>query len=109
MPTVPNAFSQADLPNSQTTLYTVPGATRAGVTSVVFCNKTVTDVTVTVQIVRSGGSPILNVLSAAPVPGNQALELIQGKPIVLLTGDVLRAAASAITSVDVSGSVVENS
>lgn len=100
-------FSQLDLPATTTTLYTAPAVTTTDLLSVIFCNKTATDRTIDVTIVRSGGTPTLQVLKAEPVPANSALELIQGKGIVLATGDQLKALASAVSAIDVTGSVVE--
>lgn len=107
MPVILNAFSQLDLPASNTTLYTAPVGSKVLVTSVVVCNKTVTDRTVSVDIVRSGGTPVIRLFSATSVPANQSAELIQGKGIVLAAGDALRAIASAAAALDVAGSVVE--
>lgn len=107
MPAALKPFHQVDLPTGTTTLYTAPAATTTDVLSCVFCNKTGTDRTVSVTIVKSGGSPTLQILSLESVPANSALELIQGKGIVLATGDAIKALASAASAVDVYGSVVE--
>lgn len=102
-----NSFSAASISSTAyDTLYTAPAATTTLVLSCLLSNKTASPVTVDVQIVRSGGSPTIQ-FNDLPIPVGSALNLVDNKPIVLETGDVLKAQSSAATSVDAAGSVLE--
>lgn len=109
MPTIFNRFSQADLPTSLTTVYTAPASTTTSVTLLTLANKSASSLTVDVKVVRSGGTPSLFLVKGAPVPVGGTLDVIDNKPVVLNTGDFIQALASLATSVDVVGSVMEQS
>lgn len=100
-------ISQADLGTSNTTLYTTPASTTSHVATLIASNKTSNSRTVTVQIVRSGGSPVLNLATTREVPPLGTIELVSAAPIVLATGDLIRALASATSSIDMIGSLLE--
>lgn len=100
-------FSKESVNNAAyDTLYTVPASTTSLLLSCILTNKTASPVTVDVQIVRSGGSPTIQ-FNDLPLPVGSALDIVENKPIVLSTGDVVKAQASAATSVDIAGSVLE--
>lgn len=100
-------FSKTDNSNSSyDTLYTAPAATTSLLLSVIFTNKSASPVTVDVQIVRSGGTPTIT-FNDLPIPVGAALNLVDNKPIVLSTGDLIKSQASAASSIDVAGSVLE--
>lgn len=100
-------FSKESVNNAAyDTLYTVPASTTCLLLSCLFSNKTASPITIDVQIVRSGGTPTIQ-LNDLPIPVGSALDIVSNKPIVLSTGDYVRAQASAATSVDVAGSVLE--
>lgn len=102
-------FSDPDLATADTTQYTVPALTTAALLSMILSNKTGAVVYVTVKIVRSGGATTLTVVKDAPIPVGGALEVVANKPIILSTGDVIKAACTTggASAVDVTGSVLE--
>lgn len=89
------------------TLYTAPAATITSLTSLLFSNKTTAGLTVSLQVVRSGGTLISNVLTNANIPIGAAIEAISNKPIVLNTGDYIQAQTSVITAADATISYME--
>lgn len=102
-------FTYASLPATATTIYTTPALTTTSITSLVMANKAGVDRTVTIQIVRhaaQGGSTVI-VLNAGTIPVNNSIDAVNNKPIVLGPGDYIQALASAVTSIDVIGSVME--
>lgn len=109
MTTIFTSFDQVNLPASATTVYTSPALTVTHLLSVYFSNKTALQVDVTVNVVRSGGSPTVNLLTNAPIPVGSALDIIDNKPIVLNAGDYIQATASGASSIDVIGSVMQMS
>ena len=110
MATVFKGVSAVNVNNAaMATLYTAPAATTSSVTSAIFSNKSVASITMNVQVVRSGGATITNIVTSAPIPVGGALDVIVNKPIVLNTGDYIQAQASAATSSDCTISVMEQS
>jgi hypothetical protein len=100
-------FSKESVSNaSYDTLYTVPASTTGVLLSCIFTNKTAAPITIDVQIVRSGGTPTIQ-FNDLPIPVGSGLDIVSNKPIVLSTGDVIKAQASAATSADCAGSVLE--
>jgi hypothetical protein len=102
-------FSDDGLPTSDTTLYTAPASTTSLLLSVIFSNSSVSQIEIEVEIVRNGGTPILVVVTGAPIPPGAALDIIENKPIILETGDLIRArvVTGTATDCDVVGSVME--
>jgi hypothetical protein len=103
-------FDEFEFPDigTNSTLYTATG-TKDLVLSCIISNITAGSVNVTVEIVRTGGTPIASVVTDAPVPPGGSLEIVSNKPIVLSTGDLIRATASSATSLDASGSIMVTS
>lgn len=104
-----NSFSDADLPTTDTDLYTAPALTTTSILSAIFSNKTDGVVYIDVKIVRSGGTPTLTIVEGAPIPVGGALDIIENKPIILEAGDKLQGACTTggASAVDVIGSVME--
>jgi len=94
-----------DLPASDTVVYTATALTV--VSSLIVCNKAAAARTCDVKITRSGTTPTVQILKAAPIPIAGSLEVVQNRTIVLQNTDQLKVAASATTSLDVCVSVVE--
>lgn len=94
--------------NVANTLYTAVG-TKDLILSCIISNKTAGSINVTVEIVRTGGTPIASVVTNAPIPVGGSLDIVANKPIVLSTGDLVRARASSAASLDASGSVMKTS
>lgn len=101
-------FEDADLPATDTDLYTAPALTTTSLLSVIFSNKTADVVYIDVKIVRSGG-PTLTIVADAPIPVGGALDIIENKPILLGPGDKIQGACTTggASAVDVTGSVME--
>lgn len=103
-----NTFGDADLPTTDTTVYTCPVSTVASILSCIFSNKTSDVVYVDVKIVRSDATTLV-IVNDAPIPVGGALDIIANKPIMLEASDVLKAACvtGGASAVDVIGSVME--
>ncbi len=104
-----NGFDKLDLPITATDLYTVGGGLKSNLLSMLFSNKTAGSVLITVYVVRAIGGTILSLGTDFPIPAGSTLNVIDNKPIVLFTGDIVRAKASSASSIDVIGSVMETS
>jgi hypothetical protein len=98
-------------------IYTVPaGAGSTALESIVIgisiCNKNVSERTVGIFLDNLSGSSDAYVVKDLKVPGNTTVELMAGNKIVVqhdgTAGDVIRAEASAATSIDVVLSVLED-
>lgn len=98
-------------------VYTVPaGAGSSALESIVIgisvCNKNSSERTVGLFLDNYDGSNDGYIVNGLKVPGNTTVEIMQGNKIVLQNsgsaGDVLRAEASAGSSIDVVLSVLED-
>jgi len=99
-------------------VYTVPaGAGSTALESIVIgisvCNKNASERTLGLFLDHLGGSGNDSyVVNGLKIPGNTTVEIMQGNKLVLqndgTTGDVLRAEASAGSSLDVTLSVLED-
>lgn len=102
-----DVINQVDLPASNTNLYTSPASTLTQILSCYYSNKSAAQITINVDIVRAGGSPILNLLTNAPIPIGGSLDIVANKPIILKANDILRSKASVAASSDVIGSIMQ--
>jgi len=98
-------------------VYTVPaGAGSTALESIIIgisiCNKNASERTVGIFLDNYDGSNDSYVVKGLKVPGNTTVEIMQGNKIVVqnngTTGDVIRAEASAGSSIDVVLSVLED-
>lgn len=98
-------------------VYTVPaGAGSTALESIIIgisiCNKNASERTVGIFLDHLDGSSDSYVVKDLKVPGNTTVEIMQGNKIVVqnngTTGDVIRAEASAGSSIDVVLSVLED-
>ena len=98
-------------------VYTVPaGAGSSALESIVIgisvCNKNASERTVGLFLDNEDGSNDAYIVNGLKVPGNTTVEIMQGNKIVLQNdgsnADVLRAEASAGSSIDVVVSVLED-
>jgi|TARA_B100000287_G_scaffold428387_1_gene479694 hypothetical protein len=98
-------------------VYTVPaGAGSSALESIVIgisvCNKNAAERTVGLFLDNEDGSNDAYIVNGLKVPGNTTVEIMQGNKIVLQNdgsnADVLRAEASAGSSIDVVVSVLED-
>ena len=91
-----------------TTLYTAPGSKTSIILEVDIANKHSADITASVLISDSSGGNDAYIVKGAPVPIGGALKVVSGQKIVMETGDVLKAAASAATAADAVVSILED-
>ena len=116
MGTVPIGFPSSSLQLATTpgdVIYTCPAGAHAVIAALKFLNTTGTGRTVTVHVVRSGGSIADNnqVVSAAPVPAETTAPFgvndYSDQAITLNPGDFIQAFASAAAAITPMGSVTE--
>lgn len=119
-----NDFKRFAVPNigtstgaSGNSLYSVPaGAGSTALESIVIgisiCNKNSAERTVGIFLDNEDGSNDVYIVNGLKVPGNTTVEIMQGNKLVLQNdgsnADVLRAEASATSSIDVTVSVLED-
>ena len=119
-----NDFKRFAVPNIATAtgasgnaVYTVPaGAGSSALESIVIgitiCNKNSSERTVGIFLDNEDGSNDVYIVNGLKVPGNTTVEIMQGNKLVLQNdgsnADVLRAEASARSSIDVTVSVLED-
>ena len=119
-----NDFKRFAVPNIGTStgasgnaVYTVPaGAGSSALESIVIgitiCNKNSSERTVGIFLDNEDGSNDVYIVNGLKVPGNTTVEIMQGNKLVLQNdgsnADVLRAEASAGSSIDVTVSVLED-
>ena len=119
-----NDFKRFAVPNIGTStgasgnaVYTVPaGASSSALESIVIgitiCNKNSSERTVGIFLDNEDGSNDVYIVNGLKVPGNTTVEIMQGNKLVLQNdgsnADVLRAEASAGSSIDVTVSVLED-
>lgn len=119
-----NDFKRFAVPNIATAtgasgnaLYSVPaGAGSSALESIVIgitiCNKNSSERTVGIFLDNEDGSNDVYITNGLKVPGNTTVEIMQGNKLVLQNdgsnADVLRAEASAGSSIDVTVSVLED-
>tara|TARA_B100000902_G_scaffold374340_1_gene403228 strand:+ start:223 stop:591 length:369 start_codon:yes stop_codon:yes gene_type:complete len=119
-----NDFKRFAVPNIATAtgasgnaVYTVPaGAGSSALESIVIgitiCNKNSSERTVGIFLDNEDGSNDVYITNGLKVPGNTTVEIMQGNKLVLQNdgsnADVLRAEASAGSSIDVTVSVLED-
>jgi len=98
-------------------VYSVPaGAGSSALESIVIgitiCNKNSSERTVGIFLDNEDGSNDVYIVNGLKVPGNTTVEIMQGNKLVLQNdgsnADVLRAEASAGSSIDVTVSVLED-
>ena len=119
-----NDFKRFAVPNIATAtgasgnaVYSVPaGAGSSALESIVIgitiCNKNSSERTVGIFLDNEDGSNDVYIVNGLKVPGNTTVEIMQGNKLVLQNdgsnADVLRAEASAGSSIDVTVSVLED-
>ncbi len=108
-----NTFKNAKSINvgtSLATVYTAPGSSGnvAIILGVAVANKNAAARTVTIEWQdASDSSNATQLLDAVTIPGNSTLEVLAGQKYVLEQSDVVRAKASATSSIDITVGVME--
>lgn len=94
------------LPSSVAAQYTCPGATKVIVRHVTFTNTTSGAITVTAEIVPTGGSTgaASMIMSVQSIAGNATYVSPEFSGVVLNAGDTIQCFASAATSISMNAS-----
>jgi len=107
-------FMNASVGTSLEVVYTVPSNKNSIIIGCLLCNKTGSGITADVQIdtaLSGSGNADVYLVKSVQIPGGSSIEIVEGK--IVLThdgsnGDVLKAAASATSSLDITVSVLED-
>lgn len=82
---------------TETTMYTVPAANSAVVSSLRITNANANNASITVSVFPLGGGTEYFVLKAYSLPTNATMDAFSGVPLVLEASDVLKIEASVTT------------
>lgn len=82
---------------TETTIYTVPAANTAMVSSLRVTNRNASVTALSVNVYPSGGATAFALLKTYSLPTNQTMDVFSGVPCVLETGDILKVTSSAAT------------
>lgn len=82
---------------TETTIYTVPSANTAVVSSLRVTNRNGSPASLAVSVFPSGGATSFALLKNYLLPTNQTMDVFSGVPCILETGDVLKVISSAST------------
>lgn len=93
-------YTQASIGTSNTTVYTVPGATTSIVIGLNLSNRLATTITASAQL----GS--VYIIKDAPIPSGGALSVLEGK-IIAEAADTIIVTSNTASSVDAIVSVLE--
>lgn len=99
MPEALKVLGQLDATTTLTALYTVPGGKSATISSLVVCNRTSTNRTFQVKIVRSGDSDDVKQFLYADVTVFKNDTFIATIGLTLASGDAIKVLASADSAV----------
>jgi hypothetical protein len=84
---------------TETTIYTVPTANNAVVSSLRVTNDNASVANLTVTLYPEGGATPYRALKAYVLPTSQTMDVFSGVPLVLQAGDVLKV-TSSVADVD---------
>jgi hypothetical protein len=82
---------------TETTLYTVPSANAAVVSSLRVTNRNASPTALSVNVYPSGGATAFALLKSYTLPTNQTMDVFSGVPCVLEAADVLKVTSSQAT------------
>jgi hypothetical protein len=82
---------------TETTIYTVPSANTAAVSSLRVTNRNANVAALSVNIFPSGGATAFALLKNYALPTNQTMDAFSGVPCIMETGDVLKVTSSVAT------------
>lgn len=82
---------------TDTTIYTVPAANTAIVSSLRVTNRNASSAALSINVYPSGGATAFALLKAYSLPTNQTMDAFSGVPCILETGDVLKVTSSVAT------------
>jgi hypothetical protein len=98
---MPNTFKSngAQVTTSNVTVYTCPALTQTTVIGMTVANTAVSDISVTVELLKNGTTPAYAVVTGAPVPTGSSLVVVGGdQKVVLQSTDLLRARTASGTA-----------
>jgi hypothetical protein len=82
---------------TETTLYTVPSANTAVVSSLRVTNRNASSAALSINVYPSGGATAFALLKTYSLPTNQTMDAFSGVPCILETGDILKITSSVAT------------
>ena len=82
---------------TETTIYTVPAANTAVVSSLRVTNRNASSAALSINVYPSGGATAFALLKTYLLPTNQTMDAFSGVPCILETGDVLKVTSSVAT------------
>ena len=82
---------------TETTIYTVPDANTAVVSSLRVTNRNASPAALSVNVYPSGGATAFALLKTYSLPTNQTMDAFSGVPCILETGDILKVTSSVAT------------
>ncbi len=82
---------------TETTLYTVPAANTAVVSSLRVTNRNASVATLAINVFPSGGATAFALLKGYSLPTSQTMDAFSGVPCILETGDILKVTSSVST------------
>jgi hypothetical protein len=92
---------------SPSTIYTCPSSTTAVLVGLTLANTAASaSITATVTLTNNDGDNV-TLLRNAPIPSGSSLEMMSGNKIVMEASDILKAYASAASSMDCTLSLME--
>jgi hypothetical protein len=82
---------------TETTIYTVPNANTAVVSSLRVTNRNASSAALSINVYPSGGATAFALLKTYSLPTNQTMDAFSGVPCILETGDILKVTSSVAT------------
>jgi hypothetical protein len=82
---------------TETTIYTVPSANTAVLSSLRITNRNAAVTSLSVNVFPSGGATAFALLKNYALPSNQTMDAFSGVPCIMETGDILKVTSSAAT------------
>jgi putative hemolysin len=83
---------------TETTVYTVPAANTAVLSSLRVTNRNASTTALTANVYPGGGATAYCLLKGYSLPTNQTLDVFSGVPCVLEAGDVIKVTSSLATA-----------
>ncbi len=82
---------------TETTIYTVPAANTAVLSSLRVTNRNASPASLSVNVFPSGGATAFALLKNYALPTNQTMDAFSGVPCIMETGDILKVTSSVAT------------
>jgi len=86
----------------------VPASTYGVVLSILASNTTPNSQNITLEIIKSGGTPTGSIITSGTVPNQSSLEFMTGNKLIIESEDIIRAYAGTGNAVDVTVSYMLN-